>query len=167
MAKLKLSPPWCIFYREIQAMFEEDPEIHVVYDEDNEIVKIYVENSEKAEILTQLLPTRKMFGRVGLDIQVIPADGAEYSTELPDKFDAEMFEKAFEGNPVFSYAKTFPNLFGAVVTYVVFQPEVVQFYADDISDINGLRSTLYENIAVDIFEEIPVNFCTDKLRVWS
>ena len=164
MAKMTLSPPWAIFYREIQALFGEDPEIHVVYDEENEVVKIYVENSEKAEILSQLLPTKKMFGRVALDIQVIPADGKKYSTELPEKVDATMFETAFKGNPVFSYAKTFPNLFGFVVTYVVFEPEVVQFYTDDISDINGLKSTLFEDVARDVFEGVQVNFCTDLIR---
>ena len=35
MAKLKLSSPWEIFYKEIQAMFSEDPCVHVVFDEDN------------------------------------------------------------------------------------------------------------------------------------
>lgn len=164
MANMKLSPPWAIFYREIQALFGDDPEIHVVYDEQSEIVKIYVENPEKAEVLSQLLPTKKMFGRVGLDIQVIPADGKKYSTDVPENVDATMFEKAFKGNPALSYAKTFPNLFGAVVTYVVFVPEVVQFFTDDISDINGLRSTLYEDIARDVFDGIPVNFCTDIIR---
>lgn len=165
MANMKLSPPWAIFYREIQAIFGEDPEIHVVYDEENEVVKIYVENSEKAEILSQLLPTKKMFGRVALDIQVIPADGKKYSTEVPETVDALMFAKAFNGNPVFAYAKTYPNLFGAVVTYVVFVPEVVQFFDDDISDIHGIKSTLYENLARDVFEGIPANFNTDLIRV--
>ena len=63
MANMKLSPPWCIFYREIQALFGDDPEVHVVYDEQAEIVKVYVDNDEKAEVLSQLLPTKKMFGR--------------------------------------------------------------------------------------------------------
>ncbi len=165
MAKMTLSPPWAIFYREIQALFGEDPDVHVVYDEENEVVKIYVEDPEKADVLSQLLPTKKMFGRVGLDIQVIPADGKKRSTDVPENVDATMFEKAFKGNPALSYAKTFPNLFGHVVTYVVFQPDVVQFYTDDISDINGLRSTLYEDVARDVFEGIPVNFCTDVIRV--
>ena len=165
MAKMTLSPPWAIFYREIQALFGEDPEVHVVYDEQAEIVKVYVDNDEKAEVLSQLLPTKKMFGRVGLDIQVVPANGKKYSTDVPEKVDAEMFEKAFKGNPVFSYAKTFRTLFQFEATYVVFMPEVVQFYTDDISDINGLKSTLYEDIARDVFEGIQANFNTDLVGV--
>lgn len=165
MANMKLSPPWCIFYREIQALFGDDPEVHVVYDEQAEIVKVYVDNDEKAEVLSQLLPTKKMFGRVGLDIQVVPANGKKYSTDVPEKVDAEMFEKAFKGNPVFSYAKTFRNLFQFEATYVVFVPEVVQFYTDDISDIHGFRSTLYEEIARDVFEGIQANFNTDLVGV--
>jgi len=164
MAKMTLSPPWAIFYREIQALFGEDPEIHIVYDEESGIVKIYVENPEKAEVLVKLLPTKKMFGRVGLDIQVIPADGGEYSTEVPETVDAQMFEKAFSGNPAFSYAKTFRNIFQFEATYVVFQPDVVQFFDDDISDINGIKSTLYENLARDVFEDIPAYFNTDLIR---
>ena len=161
MAKMKLSPPWCVFYRELQALFGDDADCHVVYDEQAEVVKIFVDNDEKADVLSQLLPTKKMFGRVGLDIQVVPANDKKYSTEVPEKVDAEMFEKAFKGNPVFSYAKNFRNLFQFEATYVVFVPDVVQFYTDDISDINGIKSTLYEDIARDIFEDIPVNFNTD------
>ena len=165
MAKMTLSPPWCIFYREVQALFANDPEVHVVYDEEAEVIKVYVDEPKKADILSKLLPTRKMFGRVGVDVQVIPADGKKLSTDLPEAVDASMFETAFAKNPAFSYAKTFPNLFGHVVTYVVFQPDVVQFYVDDISDIYGLRSTLYADIAKDVFEGVPANFCTDLVRV--
>ena len=165
MANMKLSPPWCIFYREVQALFAEDPDIHVVYDEDANIIKLYVENdAEKADILAKLLPTKKMFGRVGVDVQVIPADGSKPTTDLPENVDAAMFEKAFKGNSALAYAKTFKNLFGFVVTYVVFEPDVIQFYTDDISDIHGLKSTLYEDIARDVFEGVPVNFCTDVVR---
>ena len=164
MANMKLSPPWAIFYREIQALFGEDPEIHIVYDEDATVVKIYVENPEKAEVLSQLLPTKKMFGRVGLDIQVIPADGKAYSTEVPETVDASMFEKAFSGNPAFAYAKTYSGIFPFHATYVVFQPDVVQFFDDDISDIHGIKSTLYEDLARDVFEDIPAYFNTDLIR---
>ena len=167
MARVKLSPPWCIFYREVNALFERDPEVHVVYDEDDEIIKVYVENPEKAEILAGLLPETKTFGRVSVSLQVIPADGRKLSTELPTVIDASTFTKAFEGNGAFSYAKTFKNVFQYEATYVVFQPDVVQFFADDISDINGLRSTLYEEVAKDVFgafEGAMVNFCTDKIR---
>ena len=164
MAKMKLSPPWCTFYREIQALFGEDPDIHIVYDEEAEIVKVYVEDPEKADVLAQLLPTKKMFGRVALDIQVIPADGKQRSTDLPELVDASMFEKAFKGNPVFAYAKTYDGIFPFHATYVVFQPDVVQFFNDDISDIHGIKTTLYEEVARDVFEGVQAYFNTDLVR---
>ena len=34
-------------------------------------------------------------------------------------------------------------------TFVLFKKEVVQYFADDISNPQGVRSTLYENIAKD------------------
>ena len=165
MAKVKLSPPWALFYRKIQAMFGQDPEIHIVYDEEAEIVKLYVEDPEKAEALAKLLPEKKMFGRVGLDIQVIPADGKKLSTTLAeDEINAAIFNKAFKGNPALSYARTFKNIFQFEATYVVFVPAVVQYFADDISDINGIQSTLYEFIAREIFADIPVYFNTDIIK---
>ena len=164
MAKVKISPPWCTFYRELQALFGQDPDIHIVYDEEAEVVKLYVENSEKADVLSKLLPEKKMFGRVALDIQVVPADGKKRSTELPELIDASIFDKAFDGNPVYSFAKTYDGIFPFKATYVVFQPDVVQFFNDDISDIHGVKSTLYEDIARDVFEGVGAYFNTDLIR---
>ena len=49
--------------------------------------------------------------------------------------------------------------------FVVFVPEVVQFYNDDLGDINGLCSTLYQDLAKDLFgEEAGIYFCTDKVE---
>ena len=163
-AKLGLSSPWVIFYREVQALFKGDPEVHVVYDEEDNIIKVYVENSEKADLLAKVLPDKKTFGRVQIDLQVIPADGRKLDTVTPDNVDASLFEKIFAGNACFSFAKTYQNLFAYTITYVVFKCEVVQFFVDDISDIRGLRSTLFADVAKDIFEcifDFTVNFCTD------
>ena len=167
--KVQLSPPWAIFYREVQALFGQDPQIHVVYDEEAETIKVYVDNAEKAELLAKLLPVQKMFGRVAVNLQVIPSDGKDLVTTVSDSdvFDAAAFEKVFEGNPVFSFATTFKNIFQTIVTYVLFTPSIAQFFADDISEYYGLKSMLYADIAKDVFDvDIfdGVYFCTDKIR---
>ena len=166
--KLQLSPPWVIFYREVQALFEQDPEIHIVYDEEAESIKLYVDNDAKAELLAKMLPTQKMFGRVAVTLQVVPSNGKALSTDIGDaSFDAAAFEQVFSGNPVFSFAKTFKNVFQAVVTYVVFQPDVAQFFSDDLSDFYGLKSMLYADAAKEVFDYDAINdvyFCTDKIR---
>lgn len=152
--KIELNTPWATFYNEIKAMFGQDTAIRIEYDVDKNEIKMRVTGQEKAEALTKILPPEKKFGNVTVKVTVIPANklGAPR---------ADVFQKAFEGNPVLSYVKTVP-VFGAEFDYVVFKNEVVQFYNDDISDINGNESTLYENIAMDIFGDIGgVLFCTD------
>jgi len=47
------------------------------------------------------------------------------------------------------------------LTYVLFKNKVVQYFIDNIGDYNGMKSTLYEDIARDIFEDVDgVFFCT-------
>lgn len=156
---VKLSPPWAIFYQEMNAMFKEDPEINIVYDEGKPEIKLFVENAEKADALMKLLPMQKNFGNVNLTISVIPADQESSSK-------AELFKTAFKDNPVFvgvtgSFAPIAP-----AAEYVMFQPKVVQFYTDDLTDAHGYRSTLYQEIAKDIFgEQSGLYYCTDLLEV--
>ena len=153
--KLKLSTPWVIFYREVEAMFKDDPEVRVVFNEEEPEVKLYVENAEKADALIQLLPKKVDFGNVELKVTVIPAN--KLGTNK-----ASLFEKAFKGNPAFSFI-TGHNIFNKPMTYVVFKNKVVQYYTDNLGDIYGNCSTLYQEIAKDIFgKHEGVYFCTDK-----
>lgn len=153
MAKVGLSAPWVKFYRELDALFTDDPEVHVVFDEDQFLVKLYVENVDKAEALMQLLPAEKTFGNVTLKITVVPANNTDV-TKL------ELFQKAFSGNPALSYVRAVQGMFD--INYVVFQNKVVQFFNDDMSDVHGLCSTLYQEIAKDVFgDSLGVYFCTD------
>ena len=154
MEKLNLSAPWITFAHEITALFEKDPEIKVIYDNDEAIVKLYVENAEKAEALQALLPESRSFGNVTVKIVVIPANALD---ERP----TSLFLKAFEGNPVLSYVKDVECPLGKF-NYVVFRNEVVQFFNDQLDDVNGNKSTLYQDIAKDVFEEknTAVFFCT-------
>lgn len=152
--KLYLSSPWGVFYDEMVAMFGEDPAINVEYDAQNLTIVLRVEGEEKADALTQLLPKFKSFGKVVVRILVLPANA------LGDPR-IKLFQKAFEGNPAFRYTKSVEGAgFGA--DYVVFAKKVVQFFNDDLGDLNGLKSTLYEDIARDIFEGVGgIFFCTD------
>lgn len=76
MARLKISAPWVLFYRKIEALFKNDPEVRVIFDDEESCdVKLYVENAGKADALMKLLPTVKDFGNVLLTVTVIPANG--------------------------------------------------------------------------------------------
>ena len=45
---VKLSSPWMIYYRQIKALFSQDPNVKVIFDEENFTVKIYVTGGSKA-----------------------------------------------------------------------------------------------------------------------
>lgn len=154
--KLKLSTPWVTLSRQIEAMFGDDPDIKVEYvDGDGEYaIKLYVEGSDKADAITELLPTEYVFGNVVVNVEVIPANKAQKKEDL--------YRAAFEGNPAFSYAVTAEGIFTNPITYVVFKNKVVQFWNDDLGDVNGNETTLYEDIASKLFgDEGGVCFCTD------
>lgn len=154
---MKLAAPWITFYHEMEAMFGKDPEIRVELDdsdEDEMIIKLYVDNQSKAEALENLLPMEKKFGNVSIYIEVIPSNKEESKVRL--------FQKAFENNPAFKfiYSVDGAGLFPA--NYVVFENKVVQFFNDELNDIHGNKSTLYQEIAKDIFENCEgIYFCTD------
>ena len=147
-----LSSPWVRFYREIEALFKEDPEIKIVYDEQNNEIRLYVDNAKKAYALQELLPASRTFGNVTIYLTIIPAD-----TEADDGL--SIFQAAFEGNPVFKYIATSPKI---AAKYVVFENKVVQYFNDSLADAHGICSTLYQDIAKDVFgSDCGVFFCTD------
>ena len=152
--KLKMSSPWVTYAREIHEMFGYDPEIRVEYLEDKLEVRLYVENSDKADAIAQLLPPEKYFGGVSLKITVIPANrlGSQAKT---------LFDRAFSGNPVFAHTTEFQGLYNQPMTYVVFKKRVVQYFSDNLGDEHALTSTLYQNIAQDLFDTSGVYYCTD------
>lgn len=150
---MKLSAPWVNFYNEIKALFEEDPEIKIAFDEEVPEVKLFVENPRKADALMQLLPTEKVFGNVTMKVTVVPADVEETKLDL--------ISEAFFGNPILAYVWSADTPLGTF-NYAVFENKVVQYFNDDISDINGNRSTLYQEIAKDVFgTDGGVMFCTE------
>jgi len=153
MENVKLSPPWITFVNEVKALFADDYDVKVLYDENDYSLKLYVEDSRKADALTQLLPESKEFGNVKLTITVVPAN--------TEKTVVDLFNDAFIGNPAVSFTQSFDTPFGTV-NYVVFQNKVVQFFNDQMDDINGNKSMLFEQIAKDVFgTDKKVFFCTD------
>ena len=160
MARLKLSPPWITYYNEVEAMFSEDPEVHVIYDEESNILKLYVSNHVKADALAQIMPNEKVFGNVTLKITVIPSNtSAENSVSC--EYDS-LYEAAFQNNHALSFVKKIEGIFAYNATYVVFKNKVVQYFNDNLADVYGNCSTLYQELAKDIFSPaIGVYFCTD------
>lgn len=162
MSKLKLAAPWTTYYRQVQAMFKHDKEIRVVYDENEIVIKLFVDNPTKAEALTRLLPETMTFGNVSLKISVIPSNAeSKKDVEFNDAID--LIQAALDGNGAVAQFYPIEYVFSNRMLYVVFQKEVVQFFNDDLSDIRGMCSTLYANIANELFGRLNgVHFCTDS-----
>ncbi len=73
-----------------------------------------------------------------------------------------MFKIAFNGNDAVERVQATKIRGLGELTHVVFENRVVQYFNDDISDINGLCSTLYQDIAKRVLKNIDnVFFCTD------
>ena len=156
MGVVGLQSPWVTLAEEIKELFKNDPEIKYEYDGQYE-VKLFVDNAEKADALTRLIPPVRMMGNITFKVTVVPADRDENESV------GDLFEKAFEGNPVLSFvADQDDPTVGPTATYAVFENKVVQFYNDDLSDYYRNKSTLYQSIALDVFgEDCGIYFCTD------
>lgn len=159
MARLKLSSPWVTYYHELSAFFKEDKEIHVLYDEDENLIQLFVDSDTKAQALAKILPTEKVFGNVTLRIDVVPPNGCR-TTAIAD--DASVYKYAFMGNPALEDIKLVRGVFAHDIVYILFAKTVVQYWNDNLADYNGVCSTLYQDIARDIFvENEGVYFCTE------
>ena len=154
MDKVNLSAPWYTFVHELTALFGEDPDIKIIFDSDAYEVKLFVENQRKADALMQLLPEEKDFGNVKLKVMVVPADNQE------DPIVTAM-SAAFEGNPVLNDIRTISSVIGTF-NYAVFRKEVVQFYNDQLDDLHGNKSMLFQEIARDVLgDHVGIFYCTD------
>ena len=145
------------YLHEYEMLFENDPDVKVVYTDDNDGLEIalYVHGARKADALTQLLPTQKVFGNVTVKIKVVPDND---TNGVPSKL--ELLKDAFDGNSALSYIASAGDTTAFSFNYVVFAKKVVQFYNDQMDNPNGYKSTLYEDIARDIFSDTPGIFYT-------
>lgn len=150
---IKLSAPWDEYYRKVEAMFKYDNEVHVVYYPEEYKIKVYVENQAKAEVLSLMLKPDVIFGEIALLIEVVPPNTILRSA-------GEAYEEAFKNNVAVEEVRVSTGVFKA--TYIIFNKEVVQYFNDNMGSLYGLKSTLYEDIAREIFNDIPgVFYCTD------
>lgn len=156
--EINLFSPWVIYYKKLEALFGKDKDIKMSFDNDELTVSMFINSQDKYEALSQLLPDEQQFGNVTLKIQLIPAN---LNTSKID-----VFRKAFNGNPVVTDIISISR--DVIDTtndfnYVVFKKEVVQYHDDSLDDPHGNCSTLYQEIAKEVFgNHGGIYFCTDK-----
>lgn len=161
MLKFAIEAPWNTFVKKLTVLFEGDPDIDVsdIYEpEDGKTdyaVAIQVKKHEKFLALDRLLPWIKTFGNVTLGIDIFDEENGEIDS-------AELFRVLFDGNPHVDSIQTRTDPAGVDWNYVLFKPEVMQFFDDDLADYNGNWNGLSEDNAREVFEENArgMNFCT-------
>ena len=147
--RLKILPPWSIYIKKIEALFDGDPQIacNVDYSGTAPSIVLSCNNGDKVTALQRILPEEIGFGNVKLKVEI---DGIPSNIAFANK--KELFETAFSGNPAFAYAvcpvEEGYNWFAT--TYVVFKNCVVQFFADNLNDCHGIISCLYQDLADDL-----------------
>ena len=146
--EFKLSPPWVTYWRQLEALFNEDPDIKIgqLYNsDDKKEIWIYVSNEKKFRALSNLLPKYHTFGNVKVK-NVLKFEGAPEEDVFQDLKDL------FEGNQRVQEIKEATDFANVKHLFINFKPEVIQFPNDDTSDYYGLYSGLLEDIAREVFE---------------
>ena len=160
--KLGLSAPWDECARKATALFEGDDEVTIVADyrnPDDRKIKFYVNNAAKADALGKLLPPEYKFGNVVVKIEIDPGNAAESP--------ATIAKAAFAGNP--NVAGIVEGVVGPnPVVFAEFNPDVVQYWNDNLGNPAGIQTALMEDIAKSVLRaDCGIVFTTAAKEVVS
>ena len=157
MNNVKLSAPWDIYFSKLNALFSRDKEINLNFDRDHYTITITSTNDDKASALSQLIPKTVEMGNITLTINVV--------ADVPNS-PADLFDRAFKHNPVFAKTEACSLPTGEKVYFAEFYDDAVNFYADDLTNPEGLQFYLYQDIAREVLNSGDVNITSvpTKLR---
>ena len=158
-----LYSPWETFRRKLKALFDGDEDITVgeiqecAAEDAQYALQVKVRGYAKYLALSQTLLRTKEFGNVTLRIDPDYADEQDET-----EYTASLYETIFKENPRLKDVRLVTDFTGSKHAYIRFQPEVIQFPNDDISDYNGNWSGLAQEIAREVFADsgAGTHFCT-------
>lgn len=156
-----LSAPWQQYRAELAALLELDEDVTVgpVEDTDESGVKsvtVSVSNHTTAAALAKLLKP-KPCGNVTLNFKV--EDTAQEETL------ADILKDAFAHNRLVRGVETQIDPTGTAWTYLVMEPDIVQFPADNLADYRRNMTLTAEQAARDVLTLEPgTSICTADLR---
>lgn len=164
--RVSLEAPWYSYCKKLQALFKLDKDIRVGDvldfhdDEYSYVIPIEVRSHRKFIAISRLIPEKVSFGNVHVRMDIFDEENTENITD-----EVSLYETLFDGNPIVKDIRTVTGLGGVQYSYVRFQPEVIQFFDDNLADYNGNWTGLAQDIAREVFSASPaVNFCTADLR---
>ena len=159
MQKLNLASPWQIHRQKLAALFELDEQVTVSPVEQTEsgyTVTVSVNNHAKAAALRQILACPEL-GNVRLAVVVLDT-AAE---ETP----ADILRAAFAYNRLFRGVEINTDPTGTDWTYLIAEPDVVQFPADNMNDYRDNMSALVADAARDVLNlDAGTAVCTAALN---
>ena len=155
---LKLAAPWTTLYRQYLAFFRKDDTVRVEFYEDTVAIKLRCDDVEKAIALEHILPKTRQFGNVTVNILVVPCNADSIpGNAIEFASDADAVLAALKGNKAFVGFEVING-----ITFIAFAKEVVQYFNDNLADLHGMTSTLYQYLADEIIEKrTNVYFNTD------
>ena len=158
----ELCSPWMVFFHQVEAFFREDDQVHAELDNDNYKISIYVDDDDKANALSMIIPKQKVLGNIIVTIDIIPANGTINPNNV---YDPDVFKRAFKDNTaIVDFVHI--DVKGLIMDFIMCKPIVVQMKNDSLHDPKGIVSTLYEDLASEIFVEHPgIFFSTDQVPV--
>lgn len=140
----KLSAPWDIYFSKMNALFGKDTELTLNFNRDNYTINIYTPNGDKGDALRQILPESVPMGNITLTINVNVVDALTSP--------ADLYNRAFKGNPVFVRTETYQLPDSENAYFAEFWDGAAVYYADDLTNPNGLQFALYQDIAREILK---------------
>ena len=135
--------PWVVFARKVESLYQYDDEVAVEFDSNVPKLTLLVENSVKAASMSKIIGTKREFGNVTLEIEIVPANDEPTISQV--------IRQAFDGNPVLSNVIEVDD-HGGMDTFALFAPAIAQFRSDDISSPYGITTMTYEQIARDVLD---------------
>ena len=163
MKHLTIEAPWYTFQKKVDALFEQDPdivvgEIYVPTDGSvNFAFDLEILNHEKFLALDRLLPKIRTFGNVTLGICLFDEENLNGEDDR-----VSLYQTIFRNNPLVRNVCKVTDFTGSRHGFVCFRPTVVQFFDDNLADLNGNWSGLAQDIAREVFDQemASIHFCT-------
>ncbi|SDY78238.1 hypothetical protein [Thermoactinomyces sp. DSM 45892] len=171
--QIALSPPWITFANLVQNTVGADPNVRVRNlraNGSNYILPIVVRNLGRARAIATLIQNNVQFGGTTVTIQIQTNNGQTVTPNstiaiTPQQI-ARLYRRAFSTNNLFSLVRvrsTTPPL-GPVAVFPIFEPEIVQFPNDDLSDYynnyNNVAAFAFQAVLLNTINNIPINFST-------
>jgi hypothetical protein len=165
----KLLPPWYLLNNQLSALLNADSCVHVEdltgEGRDMEII-ISVCNEDKAQALAAFLNRTHDFGHLAVTVKVYTAESVPVNPIKPNdiKETVEMLNRALTGNKYFVKAGI-GSTQQSEAAFAIFQPKVIQYYSDDISDWYLNTNEVASKVFSDVFNFNP--FAEDAVRIYA